>query len=167
MRFILFRIFGRKKRRIEKLEHEVHKMSENYAKLKEEKNAEIERKISEISQLNASIIKEELQHEKSIAEKNREIESLRMELDILYKHFKLDEEPTQEVISQVRTDKRVHELEMENIELRRKVDWYIEAQRRELASAREDLMRSAMVYPSSLYSRILCNPQNYLPGYWR
>ena len=49
--------------------------------------------------------------------KDKKIEDLQREIDILYKHFKLDEEPDQEIKTAVRIDKRVHDLEMENLRL--------------------------------------------------
>ena len=76
----------------------------------------------EINDLKTKLNNESFSHVEDVKKLNRTIEELRMELDILYKYYNLDEEPTQEVKTQVRIDKRVHELEMSNIELRRKIE---------------------------------------------
>jgi len=55
--------------------------------------------------------------------KDEEIEKLKRERDMLYRHFKLGSEPSQDVITAVRTDKRVHELELENIELKTRMNY--------------------------------------------
>ena len=57
-------------------------------------------------------------HLKELSLKDKKIEQLQSELDILHKHFKLDETPSQSTRTAVRIDERVHELEIENAELK-------------------------------------------------
>lgn len=52
------------------------------------------------------------------AKKDQEIEKLKRELDILYRYYMLDVEPSQDVKTAVRIDKRVYDLETENAQLR-------------------------------------------------
>lgn len=75
---------------------EVDKRMAAQKELEEKKNEENE----EIKRLQAD--NEELQHK----------------IDILYQYYNLENEPTQEERTKIRMDLRVHELEMENVELR-------------------------------------------------
>lgn len=105
-----------------KLEEEIQNLKD---KLEAEKLQRSDNYISsqkEINELKTKLNDESFSHVEDIKKLNRTIEELRMELDILYKYYRLDEEPTQEVKTQIRIDKRVHELELSNIELRRKIE---------------------------------------------
>lgn len=64
------------------------------------------------------LINKDQLHARELEKKDAEIEKLKREIDILYKHFELDSEPSQEIKTAVRIDKRVHDLELENIELK-------------------------------------------------
>ena len=68
------------------------------------KEMEYERKIEEL--------------EKSLHEERIKSDRIQWELDLIYQQYDLTKEPSQEVKTQVRIDKRVHELELENAELR-------------------------------------------------
>ena len=63
------------------------------------------------------------EYQNTIAKLNDKIEDLEKERDILYEHFDLNEEPSQEIKTKVRIDKRVHELEVENAELKARVHY--------------------------------------------
>ena len=79
--------------------------------------------------------------EGTIASKDRtieklqdQIEEIQEELDILNGHYKLDGLEDEETRLQVKRDIRVHRLEMENMELRKKVrelSWALEAKMKE------------------------------------
>ena len=56
--------------------------------------------------------------DKTIEELRDKIEKLEMELNMLYEDYELDKEPSQGVKTLVRINKRVHDLELENMELR-------------------------------------------------
>ena len=98
--------------------------------------------------------------EGTIASKDRtieklqdQIEEIQEELDILNGHYKLDAMEDEETRLQVKRDIRVHRLEMENMELRRKVrdlSWALEAK------LKEDLAR----LQTNGFSSIV---QNYRP----
>lgn len=82
-----------------------------------------------------------------------QIEEIQEELDILNGHYKLDEMEDEETRLQIKRDIRVHRLEMENMELRRKV--------RELSGVLEEKLKNDLV-------RLQCNgfssiAQNYRP----
>ena len=55
---------------------------------------------------------------KRIKERDDEIEKLKSKIDILYRYYDMDKEPTQEVKTAMRINDRIHDLELDNIELR-------------------------------------------------
>lgn len=55
---------------------------------------------------------------KKVEELQKKNEELQHKIDILYAHYDINKEPTQEERTKIRLDLRVHELEMENLELR-------------------------------------------------
>lgn len=113
------------KRRLADAEHEANYYTELYydcnnqiLKLKDfdqAKDAEIER----LKKAN-----EELQHK----------------VDILYQYYDIQKDPTQEQRTQIRIDMRVHELEMENIQLKCIVHYNTELLRNDLAFTRVNMM---------------------------
>lgn len=72
----------------------------------------------QFTEASRELINKDQLHARELEKKNAEIEKLKREIDILYKHFELDSEPSQEIKTAVRIDKRVHDLELENIELK-------------------------------------------------
>lgn len=58
------------------------------------------------------------EYKKRIKEKDDEIEKLKSKIDILYRYYDMDKEPTQEVKTAMRINDRIHDLELDNIELR-------------------------------------------------
>lgn len=88
----------------------------------------------------------------TVAQKDKEIERLKMDLDILRAHCGLDKEPTDEERSKIRINWRVHELELENLEMR--------AQLRNELNARLASMTLAIMNPQCQpYQRIPYFPQ--------
>lgn len=55
---------------------------------------------------------------KKVEELQKKNEELQHKIDILYAYYDIQKEPTQEERTKIRLDLRVHELEMENLELR-------------------------------------------------
>ena len=72
--------------------------------------------------------------EKAIQSKDDEINELRRKIDILYSYYDLDKEASQETKTKMRLDMRIHELEMENLDLKNQVrthnDWVLNALQR-------------------------------------
>ena len=68
-------------------------------------------------------------YEKTIRSKDDEIDELRRKIDILYSYYDLDKEASQETKTKMRIDMRIHELEMENLDLKNQVrthnDWVL------------------------------------------
>lgn len=59
---------------------------------------------------------------KKVEELQKKNEELQHKIDILYAYYDINKEPTQEERTKIRLDLRVHELEMENLELRAAVN---------------------------------------------
>ena len=68
-------------------------------------------------------------YEKAIQNKDDEIDELKRKIDILYSYYDLDKEASQETKTKMRLDMRIHELEMENLDLKNQVrthnDWVL------------------------------------------
>lgn len=73
-------------------------------------------------------------YEKAIQNKDDEIDELKRKIDILYSYYDLDKEASQETKTKMRLDMRIHELEMENLDLKNQVrthnDWVLNALQR-------------------------------------
>lgn len=63
-------------------------------------------------------INDKKEYDEEIARKDELIGELQMKIDLLHKYYNSDEEPSQEIKTKMRIDERVHDLELENIELR-------------------------------------------------
>lgn len=59
---------------------------------------------------------------KKVEELQKKNEELQHKIDILYAYYDIQKDPTQEERTKIRLDMRVHELEMENLELRAAVN---------------------------------------------
>lgn len=59
---------------------------------------------------------------KKVEELQKKNDELQHKIDILYAYYDIQKEPTQEERTKIRLDLRVHELEMENLELRAAVN---------------------------------------------
>ena len=93
---------------------------------------------------------------KKVEELQKKNEELQHKIDILYAYYDINKEPTQEERTKIRLDLRVHELEMENLELRAAVNGRIEYLRNELNRARLSSLNSIYQVPWVYYQ--LLNP---------
>lgn len=87
---------------------------------------------------------------------NKANEELQHKVDILYQYYDIQKEPTQEQRTQIRIDMRVHELEMENIQLKNIINCNIKCLRNDLNFTRANMM-SQICNMSQLYSTSLSN----------
>ena len=69
----------------------------------------------------------------SLEDKDKTIEKLQSKIDILYEYHDMDKEPSQEIKTKMRINDRIHDLELENIELRNNVRMRDEVQKAALA----------------------------------
>ena len=77
------------------------------------------------------------EQKKKVEDLQRKNEELQHKIDILYAYYDINKDPTQEERTKIRLDLRVHDLEMENIELRATVN-------ANLIHLRNDLNRAMM-----------------------
>jgi len=75
------------------------------------------------------------EQKKKVEELQKKNDELQHKIDILYAYYSIDGEPTQEERTKIRLDLRVHELEMENLELRATINANIGYLRNELNRA--------------------------------
>lgn len=71
----------------------------------------------------------------SLADKDDTIGKLQSKIDILYEYYDMDEEPSQEIKTKIRINERIHDLELENIELRNNVRMHDEVRKQALEYA--------------------------------
>lgn len=83
-----------------------------------EKNEEIDKLNDTMTDISSNLNGQIDQKNKTIETLTDQVEKLQRENDNLYYYYDLNKEPSQEVKTAVRIDKRVHDLELENIELR-------------------------------------------------
>ena len=62
------------------------------------------------------------EQKKKVEDLQRKNDELQHKIDILYAYYDINKDPTQEERTKIRLDLRVHDLEMENIELRATVN---------------------------------------------
>ena len=72
---------------------------------------------------------------KQVEELQKKNEELQHKIDILFAYYDINKDPTQEERTKIRLDLRVHELEMENLELRATVNAHIGYLRNEVNKA--------------------------------
>lgn len=87
--------------------------------------------------------------EENVKNLKKTVFNLERERDFLYQYYNLDEEPSQEVKTQVRIDKRVRELELENIELKARLQGVCESRINYLNRENKELLRG-MLYLSNV-----------------
>lgn len=72
-----------------------------------------------IAQRKAKAMSEEVDKQlKIIEEKDKKIEKMQRELDILYEYYDLNKEASQEIKTKIRTDDRIRKLELANEKLK-------------------------------------------------
>lgn len=91
---------------------------------------------------------------KKVEELQKKNEELQHKIDILYAYYDINKDPTQEERTKIRLDLRVHELEMENLELRASVNAQIRYLKNNLNQAMINSMNSIcqVPYPYCNYS---------------
>lgn len=122
-------IIGRKAKELNELldkykalETECREMHENrdyhIINLRNKLNDETTRHKQEIDTLHALL-----------AKKDETIRNLQSKIDILHEYYDMDKEPSQEIKTKMRINERIHDLELENIELRNNVRMRDEVQK--------------------------------------
>lgn len=91
------------------------------------------------------------EEKKKVEELQRKNEELQHKIDILYAYYDINKDPTQEERTKIRLDLRVHELEMENLELRAAVNNQIEYLRNDLNRAMISNINSICQVPYPYY----------------
>lgn len=90
------------------------------------------------------------EEKKKVEELQKRNDELQHKIDILFAYYRIDGEPTQEERTKIRLDLRVHELEMENLELRAAVNAqisYLQAEiGRSLLSTRNSICQVPWTY---------------------
>ena len=89
---------------------------------------------------------------KKVEELQKKNEELQHKIDILFAYYDINKDPTQEERTKIRLDLRVHELEMENLELRASVDSNIKYLRNELNAAMLSRVNSMCQVPYPYYN---------------
>lgn len=87
------------------------------------------------------------EQKKKVEDLQKKNEELQHKIDILYAYYDIQKEPTQEERTKIRLDLRVHELEMENLELRAAVNAQIGYLRNEVNGAILNNMNSICQVP--------------------
>lgn len=98
------------------LEERIRDLEEENASYKKE-NLALKNEINELKSAKIEENEDNIILRSKIDERQKQIDNLERELDILYQYYELDKEPTQEIKTQVRINKRVYDLELENIRL--------------------------------------------------
>ena len=138
-------LFWKWKEKCEEVEGKLEVMREDRDDYKNLYNSVYEEKCKLRDQIN--------ERDKEISKLEDKIEDMQGELDILNGHYKLDIAEDEESRLQVKRDVRVYRLELENMELRRKV--------RELSGALEEKIKADLArLQINGFSNIM---QNYRP----
>ena len=109
------------KRKYEEMKQELKDNEENLKELREI-NAEYNVGLKRTTEM---LDKSKEDHKRETDKLKLEIEKLESENCYLKKYYKMDEEPSEDIIVKVRTNFRVHELEIENMELRLRQNDYV------------------------------------------
>lgn len=88
---------------------------------------------------------------KKVEELQKKNEELQHKIDILYAYYDINKDPTQEERTKIRLDLRVHELEMENLELRAAVSAQIGYLQSEIGRSILSTRNSICQVPWSIY----------------
>ena len=108
----MFAKWRNKDEELRELREEIKDRARDYKKLNDE--------MSELKQENFKLSEVVKERSETIGELKSEIEKLEWERDLLYKYYDIQKDPTQEERTAMRTDLRVHNLELVNLELRLK-----------------------------------------------
>ena len=149
-------IIGRKAKELNGLAKKYEELEKCYRGMRDQKNWDI----TELrSQLNAKEEKYKREIDAlytSLADKDETIQKLQSKIDILYEYYDMDEEPSQEIKTKMRINERIHDLELENIELRNNVRMRDEVQKQAvtyaLGQAQLEAARYRQIGQTSLYT---------------
>ena len=124
-----------KKVRIKELEKELEETQRQREVYRHELNVSRQYRFDEKQKAADELNDIKQKYEKAIQNKDDEIDELRRKIDILYSYYDLDKEASQETKTKMRLDMRIHELEMENLDLKNQVrtynnDWVLNALQR-------------------------------------
>lgn len=122
-----------KKVRIKELEKELEETKRQREVYWHELNASIQYRSDEKQKAADELNGAKQKYEKAIQNKDDEIDELKRKIDILYSYYDLDKEASRETKTKMRLDMCIHELEMENLDLKNQVrthnDWVLNALR--------------------------------------
>ena len=124
-----------KKVRIKELEKELEETQRQREVYRHELNVSRQYRFDEKQKAADELNDIKQKYEKAIQNKDDEIDELKRKIDILYSYYDLDKEASQETKTKMRLDMRIHELEMENLDLKNQVrtynnDWVLNALQR-------------------------------------
>lgn len=129
----LFKKLFWKKVRIRELEKELEETKRQYEVYRHELDVSRQYRFDEKQKATDELNDIKQKYEKTIQSKDDEIDELKRKIDILYSYYDLDKEASQETKTKMRLDMRIHELEMENLDLKNQVrmhnDWVLNALR--------------------------------------
>ena len=118
---------------------ELNGLAEKYEELEKRYREMLDKKDWDITELQNKMDAKEEKHKRemdalytSLADKDETIQKLQSKIDILYEYYDMDEEPSQEIKTKMRINERIHDLELENIELRNNVRMSDEVQKQAL-----------------------------------
>ena len=118
---------------------ELNGLAEKYEELEKRYHEMQNKNYWDIDKLQSQMNEKEEKHKReinalytSLADKDETIQKLQSKIDILYEYYDMDEEPSQEIKTKMRINERIHDLELENIELRNNVRMRDEAQNQAL-----------------------------------
>lgn len=128
-------IVGRKAKEFNELENKYKELEKKYYGLRE-------KRIWDVANYNDKLKEQEEKYKReidalytSLADKDETIQKLQSKIDILHEYYSMDEEPSQEIRTKMYINERIHDLELENIELRNNVRMRDEVQKQVLTCA--------------------------------
>lgn len=144
------KLFGYKKR-IKELENELTSEIEKRKYYQESYECE--------KQFRNAREEENQKYDKIVQRKDEEIEELKRKIDMLYAYYDMDKEATQEIKTKMRIDMRVHELEMEKLDLKNQVRSYNDVILNSLRLGVQAMQYSQIPYSQMNYN-LMCNSIN-------
>lgn len=135
-----------------KREQELKEAKEKIRDLEDRLDDKVREYVDRTSSLETELKAEKSENAK-LAKKNEE---LQMKIDILFNYYGLNREVTEEGVAQLRRDKRVHELEMENMELRLQLANYRDSMIRDL-DRNIRALSAQCAYPTPYPIPMICN----------
>ena len=125
-------IVGRKAKELNGLAEKYKELEKRYREMRDKKDWDITELQSKIDAKEEKYKREMDALYTSLADKDETIQKLQSKIDILYEYYDMDEEPSQEIKTKMRINERIHDLELENIELRNNVRMRDEVQKQAL-----------------------------------